>query len=758
MGSAASIERGGDTASVVDQFQTAIYKAAGVKEEGVVCNDDVYMMPSPANSASSATEKLRVFFESADLNKDGVIDADEFDKMLKRIHMHLPPEIATKLFANMKELFLKLDEVTCDVALSMFTNIKNASESAQRRKIVSRDIKRVVFVGGTGAGKSALCTALTGHDKKSTPFEIGNRCSSHTVVCNRLTFHWFGDPGEEEFVCIDTPGLNDELGRDDAHVNSIIEELRSLEYVNAIVFVANGQDNRFSLALQKMIKRFEEAFSKRFYQYSMICLTRWYMDPPSIEEREDDGRTEKSVQDELNAKISKSPQLCCEERLPVVFVDSQYKARDPTNGKRRLQRIQEHVGEEVFRTAELNKIKPKISDLTNTNQEFRKDASIASMSPILFDSELVIDRWYVEPALPDGLTVSEGKGIISGAPRVVCAERKFHMFASSLGGVSDGLPFTIEVSHSKEDIALIVKKALIDLSERLDVLLPLDEKEIPSDEEGARIVIEEAKVVGNEHLLHAIDQLALEHGKIRTFPAIVDNLRASYENLFLYAENLFLTANQQAISHGREQDQAENKLNIALLELTENASNLKRNIDLAIGLGCNPDVIAKAQHWLAEITTAPCCNHGHGCILHVKKKDLVVHELTCVFGLPLRSKAAVVRKKPELGADAFADKVVLSPLGGGEKSSFCGKYVLEGGEFFLINRPMRRLQYLRPQEKGRAVGARYKTSHHSHDLTRSGGARLAGEQCDVCGARRPAYTCLPCDFDLCEGCYSTGSR
>jgi hypothetical protein len=267
MGCAASIERDGNTASVVEQFQNAIYLAAGVKEEGVVCTDDVCVMPSPANSASSATEKLKRFFESADLNQDGVIDADEFDKMLKRIDMHLPEDIATKLFANMKSLFLKLDEVTCDVALSMFTNIKNASESAQCRKIVSRDIKRVVFVGGTGAGKSALCTAITGHDKKTTPFEIGNRCSSHTVVCNRLTFHWFGDPGGEEFVCIDTPGLNDELGRDDAHVNSIIEELRSLEYVNAIVFVANGQDNRFSLALQKMIKRFEEAFSKRFYRY-----------------------------------------------------------------------------------------------------------------------------------------------------------------------------------------------------------------------------------------------------------------------------------------------------------------------------------------------------------------------------------------------------------------------------------------------------------------------------------------------------------
>ena len=145
-------------------------------------------------------------------------------------------------------------------------------------------------------------------------------------MCSQGKYHWFGEDSQDEFICIDTPGLNDEMGRDELHINTIIQELKKLEYVNAIVFVCNGQDQRFSSSLQKMIQAFEKAFSHRFYNHTIIALTRWYMDPISIKQRmkKKPSRTEQLVAEELNQKIRLSPHLCCRTSLPVLFVDSLY--------------------------------------------------------------------------------------------------------------------------------------------------------------------------------------------------------------------------------------------------------------------------------------------------------------------------------------------------------------------------------------------------------------------------------------------------
>ena len=124
------------------------------------------------------------------------------------------------------------------------------------------------------SGKSALCTVLTGQEKNHASFIIEKGASSETVTCSSGQFHWFGHPADETFVCIDTPGLDDELGRDDEHINHIIDFLRLLEYIIAIVVVMNGQNPRFSTSLQKMIKQFEQAFTLKFYDHSVVCLSR----------------------------------------------------------------------------------------------------------------------------------------------------------------------------------------------------------------------------------------------------------------------------------------------------------------------------------------------------------------------------------------------------------------------------------------------------------------------------------------------------
>jgi hypothetical protein len=138
------------------------------------------------------------------------------------------------------------------------------------RKLVLNEPKRIIFVGATGSGKSSLCTVLTGQDKTASSFKIANKASSETSEVKMGKFHWFGDKNEEEFLCIDTPGLDDELGRDDEYTNNIIQEMQKLEYINSIILVINGQNPRISTSVQHMIIRFEKSFSQRFYEHLLF--------------------------------------------------------------------------------------------------------------------------------------------------------------------------------------------------------------------------------------------------------------------------------------------------------------------------------------------------------------------------------------------------------------------------------------------------------------------------------------------------------
>ncbi len=186
---------------LMEDFRRAVMLTAGIATDGV-CDACGFA----GNSCACGSQKLQAFFEKSDLNHDGKIDKEEMDLLIQRLNLDTSEEMKNGLRANMKTLLFTLDD-SIHVVFSEFLSVLTAPEEIVcKQPLYSKEKKRIVFVGATGAGKSALCSVLSGLDNKNTTYKIGKSASSETTECRREVQRWFGDENEEEFVCIDTPG------------------------------------------------------------------------------------------------------------------------------------------------------------------------------------------------------------------------------------------------------------------------------------------------------------------------------------------------------------------------------------------------------------------------------------------------------------------------------------------------------------------------------------------------------------------------
>ena len=211
-------------------------------------------------------------------------------------------------------------------------NACGAHKNASKVGLALDELPRLVFIGCTGCGKSSLCTALTGQLRSSSSFKVGTGAKSETTDCEVGQFYWFGDDQQERFMLIDTPGLNDSEGGDERHIKTIVDTMKKLDYVSAIILVVNGTEPRFSQSLQTMISTFETVFTgdsgcnghENFYDNLVICFQRWKMDDESVADRAEDNITEEGTcQSFIDQFREKFPQCKAHGKAPpCVFVDS----------------------------------------------------------------------------------------------------------------------------------------------------------------------------------------------------------------------------------------------------------------------------------------------------------------------------------------------------------------------------------------------------------------------------------------------------
>jgi adenylate kinase family enzyme len=647
---------------LITVFQTACLKAAGLGSEDNDLSDD---------------EKMAKFFELADTNHDGKLDEYELSALFENL-TDLTHEQKEQLQLHMPHILKKTDgNGTFSFVLNQFSDLMNPAKAIQCCPALEDDEpKRIVFVGCTGSGKSSLCTALTGQSPENTTFEIGDSASSQTINCSQSLHRWFGEDGQDEFLCIDTPGLDDELNRDDEHINSIIKTLQELEYINAVVLVLNSEQLRFSTSLQGMVKAFEGAFDCRFYKHTSVVMTRWYLSRFFQASRKKKKRTETDVEKEMNHKFISSKNLGINFPMPMHFVDSFYNDEDmyapeeTAEGRTRLEAFRDSIPNTKFRTGDIQTVKPKIKKLQGLEGASRieLDIPMGNISPILFDPTLKILEWIITPSLPDGILVDEKTGRIFGTPTTVAPPKQYSVSARSAGGESNQMTFELSVQHSQ--------KAMQDIAHSISVIAAIDkvfdETNLPSGE-SLDTYIEEGKASLSTILDSDITGLKEQYGELTSCDMLIEMCTRNFNFYLSSVENSYRILVNKATTAAHETERAVTELRMLILNKTTNHLYLKKKIDAVKSMDSSDSaIVTEAEEYLSFITPRPCRYASMGCPVISSGDQINNHQTCCPWGQPFQflKKSNLI----EEGAGSCYKKFSLEANGGDVSSGCSGKY------------------------------------------------------------------------------------
>merc|ERR1719495_1318708 len=154
-------------------------------------------------------------------------------------------------------------------------------------------IPRIVILGQTGAGKSTLANVLIGEavDCKNCTFPVCTGMDSCTKDTKYVVGKWLGHGAD--FTIVDTPGFGDTGSNDNDLIDEMTGVLKNVvKGANVLVLLINSQQQRFSPALQQMIREMQALFGENFWTHTVIGVSFWAYDANSVAKREHTGVTE----------------------------------------------------------------------------------------------------------------------------------------------------------------------------------------------------------------------------------------------------------------------------------------------------------------------------------------------------------------------------------------------------------------------------------------------------------------------------------
>ena len=145
---------------------------------------------------------------------------------------------------------------------------------------MSKKFHRIIVLGQTGDGKSTLCNYILG-EKMCEVVEDWRRRRSEIVVYTSVK------KKNDDIIMVDTPGLSDSDGDDQAIIDKIRKELRDnhCDGIKSIIIMHNYNFPRFSAESQRLLSIYCKMFPiPDFWQHVGIVFSRTYEFFPNFEQ------------------------------------------------------------------------------------------------------------------------------------------------------------------------------------------------------------------------------------------------------------------------------------------------------------------------------------------------------------------------------------------------------------------------------------------------------------------------------------------
>jgi len=264
------------------------------------------------------------------------------------------------------------------------------------------DLPVLVVIGRSGVGKSTLLNYLGGLSENDTcNFNTGEDSEGVTEVAVAKKLSWRGNG--PQFIVVDTPGLNDPQGLDQAIASNIVTLIRDRfqdRNITMFLFLHKHTDNRFNF---KALRMYHYMFGNIFWNHLMVEVTYWSHDPISARRRRKRKsygmHTQESTTAKLMEYIKEQTRVTENRTLPFVFIDPIY---DSPYYQDELQyfSVSERINISNTQYFELEKVRQKLFD--GSGDGFSCSGNCKSVLPNQSQGAVIVDH-------KENLTKSEGK-------------------------------------------------------------------------------------------------------------------------------------------------------------------------------------------------------------------------------------------------------------------------------------------------------------------------------------------------------------
>ena len=178
-----------------------------------------------------------------------------------------------------------------------------------------------VVIGSTGTGKSSLCNFIL----NKNIFKISDDPNSETKEI--LGSYGVGD--SENIYAIDTPGLNDSLGKDQIIINNIVNFLRKRKNLKAVIITINFFTPRIDSSMEEFFLKIANMFPiEGFWEHVGIVFTKFIKDLIKKKENlikikeEKIQKTSQKIKDIISKTTKNNNSIKSSNALKTFFIDS----------------------------------------------------------------------------------------------------------------------------------------------------------------------------------------------------------------------------------------------------------------------------------------------------------------------------------------------------------------------------------------------------------------------------------------------------